>query len=178
MSDDKKPTLEEARANPDRYKILDSGAIYDREAGRIVGMGGKSKYAITPANASEMSEKSNRKRKIGKVVGRILGAGLELPADADLEKLTDLEADAVTIYTAHLGKVFLESKNPRIGESFSKLTGDDEGQRGGAPGFSFSVGVNADAELAQQFAKIISDVLAYKARQVIDVQSQDVSEGE
>jgi len=47
-------THEEALQAPERYKILESGAIYDMEAGHIAGNPGGGKHAITKDNAKDM----------------------------------------------------------------------------------------------------------------------------
>lgn len=50
-------TLADVEANPKRYKLLKSGAIYDYEDGRIAGHTGEGPYQITAENGAQMRQR-------------------------------------------------------------------------------------------------------------------------
>jgi hypothetical protein len=107
----------------DRYIHLKSGALYDRQAGRIVAHSGEGEYQITKANAHAMLERKRAKGRRSKLRGMARGAGFDIDPNATDEDLEIKAADALELYVAHLGKTFLKSENLRgMGETFSRLT--------------------------------------------------------
>src|SRR6266498_2051110 len=114
-------TLPEKYSDPERYKLLDSGAIYDLQAGRIVAnIGGK--YTITPEMAKSIAQRKKEIGIIAQMRGLALANGNELPEDADIETIVRAAGSAIEALTAHMGKTFLQSKNVRgLGEAYKPL---------------------------------------------------------
>ena len=105
-----------------KYKILDGGAVYGLQEGRIVAHLPGGKYAITPENSRAMLE---RKRQIGQIAqlrGLARAAGMDLD-NATLEEIAKGAGDAIENMTAHFYKVFMQSNNVRgLAEAFRGLT--------------------------------------------------------
>jgi hypothetical protein len=119
-----KPTKEEILAQPERYRVLNGGAVYDYDAGHIVAHlhHGDGPYQITTANARAMVERKKQKRINSHFRGMARGAGIDIDENAPEEELLDHAANALELYVAHLGRTFLKSENLRgMGESFTKL---------------------------------------------------------
>ena len=50
-------TLADVEANPERYRLLKGGAIYDYELGRIAGHTGNGPYQITAENGAQLRQR-------------------------------------------------------------------------------------------------------------------------
>lgn len=130
MADDKNLLRPDYSADPQRYRELKNGSIYDMERGRIVS--GAITTRITSDNARAMVERRKQRFVISKLRG-LAGAIKELPPDADLETITEGAADVVEALSRHFARTFLKSSNLRgMAESYAKLiaplVGDDEEQ--------------------------------------------------
>jgi hypothetical protein len=105
-----------------RYRILDGGAVYGLQEGRIVAHLPGGKYLITPENARSMLE---RKRQIGQIAqlrGLARAAGMDLD-NATLEEIAKGAGDAIENMTTHFYQVFMKSSNVRgLAEAFRGLT--------------------------------------------------------
>jgi hypothetical protein len=109
-------------ANPTRYKMLDSGAVYDNEAGRIVDNTGTGKYAITRDTALDMKRKQKEKGLIAQMRGLAQSQGIELAEDADLTTIVNGAATAIEALTRHMAETFFKSENLRgMGETYTRL---------------------------------------------------------
>lgn len=108
---------------PERYKVLKSGAVYDREVGRIVSHSGEGEYQITSATARAMLAKKREKAIAAQMRGLAAKNGIALPPDATDEEVLNGALDGMEALTAHMKKVFLESNNIRgLAEAYTKLT--------------------------------------------------------
>lgn len=109
--------------DPERFRILPGGAVYDLEKKQIVDNPGGGKYAITPETSQLMHK---RRKELGAIAHmRALAAaeGIELPEGADLEELAQAAAKGIEALTLHMVKTFKQSKNLRgMAESFGRLT--------------------------------------------------------
>lgn len=144
MNDDKalfrRPIIE--YSDEERYRVLEGGAIFDKEIGKIVAhLPGQHRFSITKANAGEMQKRGVAARKIRELRGLALGAGIELPPDADLETIVNAAESAWEALIAHTYQVYMKSNNVRgLGEILPKLAsafgwdeGDDQNQPLQAP---------------------------------------------
>jgi hypothetical protein len=115
---------------PERYKVLKSGAVYDREAGRIVSHSGEGQFQITSANARAMVAKKREKAIAAQMRGLAAKNGIALPEDATDEQILKGALDGVEALTAHMKDVFLKSNNIRgLAEAYSKLVTPLVGQQ-------------------------------------------------
>jgi hypothetical protein len=126
----------------DKYKILDGGAIYSKEEGRIVAhLPGEHKYSITKANAGAMvgrwhelrKAKSLRSQLQGHIDGvreywQGKGIALELPNPDELtdEELISVHGSAERFIAKVFTTAFLKAaENPKnfrgLSEGYSKI---------------------------------------------------------
>lgn len=111
---------------PDRYLLFKNGAIFDRQANRIVAnIGGPHSTRIT----AETSQAFHQRRKELGVIARMralaAAEGIELPEDADLEDLARHAAKGIEALTLHMARTFKSSKNLRgMAETYGKLSAD------------------------------------------------------
>lgn len=105
-----------------RYIHLKSGAVYDKEVGRIVGHSGEGEYQITKANARAMVERKKEKAIRSQLRGLAAKEGLALPEDASEDEILKGALDGIEALTAHMKNVFLKSENIRgLGEAYQRL---------------------------------------------------------
>ena len=152
--------------DPEKYRLLDSGAVYDLKAGRICdNLGGK--YSITSENARTFLDRRREVGLIAQLRGLASAEGIELGDDAELHDIVHGAASAVEALTKLLAQKFKESDNIRgMGEVYSKLiapllgdTGDKDG------GASFPVNVKIDGGFLRDLFKDAQD---YRSREVIE----------
>lgn len=121
MTDETKD-LEFYKARPERYRILESGAVVDTQTARMVA-NFNSKFAITKDNARAMLQRRKEVGILAQMRGLAKAQGLDLPPDVELEEVIRGAGSAVEALTAHMAKTFLESKNLRgMGETYGRLT--------------------------------------------------------
>ena len=83
---------------------------------------------ITAENSQAFKDRRKQLRAIAKAKGKIIGTGLELPDDADLEELAAKEHDADVLLVAHTTKTYMNNKSLRGMEGIlPRLL--DEGER-------------------------------------------------
>ena len=156
----KKITHEMAKKYPERYKILDSGAIYGLKEGHIVANPGGGKTAITHATSGELRTLWTEKKTLAKLRGIARGARVKV-SDIDADLLGSATS-AVEILTAHMARTFLQSSNLRgMGETYTKLL-DESNKDSDVPGTGNNVAL----------VEAIRDILAFVAekneREIID----------
>ena len=129
---DEKHDIEYYRSQPEKYRILENGTVLEigKSGGIVTVFPDLNPYSLTPERARELTAIKKAKAVRSKLKGMITGADLEMPADPTDDELITLAGDALAVYTAHLGKVFLGSKNVRgLAEAYAKLIGGMESEK-------------------------------------------------
>ena len=127
---DKKPTKDDVTANPERYQLLKSGAIYDRELSRIVSHTGEGEYQITKETARQMLARRREKAIVAQMRGLAAKEGIALPEDVTDEQILRGALDGIEALTAHMKDVFLKSNNIRgLADAYTKLVSPLVGQQ-------------------------------------------------
>lgn len=122
MTDTTPNTLPEEYRDPERYRLLPNGAIYDMQIKRIVANPGGGTFAITPETSAAMHQRRRELGLISHLRGLAKGAGIQLAPDAPLDEIVLGAANGLEALVAHMAQTFKESKNLRgMGESFGKL---------------------------------------------------------
>jgi ketosteroid isomerase-like protein len=172
----KKITEEEARANPERYQILASGAIKDLQTGYFCGnIGGK--YTITPSSSPAMLQRRRDVAMVAHMRGLSKAMGVEMPDDAELDAIIEGAGNAIEAITAHMAKTFLGSKNLRgMGETFGRLVSplSGEGERG-APSVVIVNNVG-DTQATRMFEQVYRDVIRVQNGEILEGVARDVDQ--
>lgn len=118
---DNKLTRAEIERSPERYRVLESGAVMDLSTGKIVtNLGGP--YTITKARSQEMHARRKELGLRSRMRGLARGAGIEIADDMDGDDLIVKASDGLEALTAHLTRKFLASENVRgMSDAYSKL---------------------------------------------------------
>lgn len=121
MTDERTDRHIEVRDGIEVY-VYDNGMIQEVKTGHLVKPAPHT--LIQPGeDAARMKRLRHEKGMRSKLRGLALGAGVDVDPDAIDEELIDKATDALEVYTAHLGKMFLKTSNIRgMGEVFPKLT--------------------------------------------------------
>jgi hypothetical protein len=124
---DKSTKANEARAlvasDPQRYRLLKSGAIMDTETGKLVGHTGEGPFQITSETSRQMLAKRREKTLISWMRGLASKDGKALAPEATDEEILMGALDGVEALVAHTKAVYLKSNNIRgLGEALGKLT--------------------------------------------------------
>ena len=124
-------TLPPEYSDPERYRVLSNGAIYDMQIKRIVSTPGGGTTAITQASAGELralwKAKKARSRLRGLVRGVMDANGKQVDVSDIDDELVVQASDALEAMTAHFVRTFMGSKNLRgMSEGFGKLADIDD----------------------------------------------------
>ena len=135
-------THEQARADPDKYRILSNGAIFDKTVNHIVGNPGGGTKGITQLNSSAMHKKRQDKRLEGQLaaergMGKAVLTGCALDAWEDI-----IHARAV---------VALDTGSGMVGNRATEIVGravgylaDSRSQQDGAGQTNVQVNIGSD----------------------------------
>ena len=153
--------------DPTKYRLNAAGSVVSIETGRIVANPGGGKYAIAPANSSELralwKAKKARSRLRGLVRGVMDANGKQVDVSDVDDELVVQASDALEAMTAHFVRTFMDSKNLRgMSEGFGKLADIDDN----AP----------DSGPAQAAASAVAD-LAAAIRAIAERQERQAVEG-
>jgi hypothetical protein len=174
MADETKRTLYESQ--PDKYRILESGAVQDISTGKMIdNLGGK--YTLTPARASDLAERRRQMAVLSHMRGVAKGAGIELSEDASLDEIIQGAGNGIEAYMAHLGKTFLKSESIRgQGEAYGQIVrpilGDDRGKQDGPVTIIQNNYAPGQAAIMEQIWRDVMH-LHEAAPEVIDAQATD-----
>jgi hypothetical protein len=171
LSDKPTPKVREiVERDGHQIAIYESGVEYDVTAGHLVK--GPDFARFTPENALAMRQKGIDIAMRAKVRAFAREAGVD-PGTATDEELLAGYSDAQEAIHRKAYTLFMEAKTPRAAEGLylplTRLPG--EAEKGSAPVMIAQTNI-VDPEAARMIAKIIGDVM--QARQVIDVQAEDV----
>jgi hypothetical protein len=105
-----------------RYKILDGGAVYGLEEGKIVAhLPGEHKYSITKSNSREMLQRKKDIAEASQLRALARAAGLD-PDTLDMEQLMQGAGSALEKLLQHFYATFLKSANLRgMAESYRQI---------------------------------------------------------
>ena len=153
-------------SDPTRYTVASNGAIRDIKTGRIVTTPGGGKYAIAPANSSELralwKAKKARSRLRGLVRGVMDANGKQIDVSDVDDELVVQASDALEAMTAHFVRTFMSSKNLRgMSEGFGKLADIEDGAQDSGP-------AQAAASAVADLAAAIRAIAERGDRQAID----------
>ena len=115
-------------SDPERYRVLSNGAIYDMQTKRIAANPGGGTTAITHASASHLHTLWAAKKRRAQLRGLVRGTDID-PSDIPDELLAQAES-AAEVVVAHTVKTYLASKNIRgMAEVLNKILmlDDDSG---------------------------------------------------
>lgn len=179
MTDEKRITIEEARADPERYTVGVNNSIYDKQAGRIVAKYPSPAHDITAENAHAMRQRSKDIAMLSHLRGLAAARMVELPDDATLEDIVHNAGSAVEALVTHMAKTFMESKNLRgMGETFGRLVSPMTGEaERGAPGVVI-INNSMSPEQATALERVWRDVMRLQNGEVIDGEATDVPKGD
>jgi len=120
MDENKLP--EKYAHDPERFELLDSGAIYDHQLGRIVDHVGTGPYQITPERSKEFHQMRRAAGLVAQMRALAKSKGIEISDDADMSQLVAAAATGYEALTLHLIETFKASKNLRgMGETYGKI---------------------------------------------------------
>ena len=159
-------TLPPEYSDPERYRVLSNGAIFDNEIKRIVAMPGGGKTAITKATSGELRSLWKAQKARAKLRGMVRGVKDANGEPIDVSDIDDeliLQANsAAEALTAHMVRTFLASNNLRgMGETYTKLMELDENAQDSGP-------AQAAASAVADLAAAIRAIAERQDRQAID----------
>lgn len=126
MADTDKDPRQLLKEDPERYRVLKSGAIWDSRHGRFIGMDPETQartgHPITKENAAAMQRKGILARKeranLAELRGLARAGGVDLPPDADYETVLAGALSTGEAITAHLAGLALKTQTLRGAEGY------------------------------------------------------------
>jgi hypothetical protein len=163
--------------DPIRFSLLKSGAVYDRDAGRIVTHTGEGPFQITKESSGQMRTRWKQKTLIAQLRGLAAKEGVELPPDITDEEIVQGALSGVEALTAHMKAIFLKSNNIRgLAEAYSKLVSPLTGQPDDDDSLTDLEVREVYRDLAALARRVMGGVEANRQRQVINGDVLDVTE--